>query len=59
MISAGHRWADIAGYTLPQLEAFCAAIAAQDRAAMRTALIVARGAKGTKQSFETMLRGLK
>jgi hypothetical protein len=48
----------VRGYTLAQVEAFLTAVDGEEKAAMRRALIVARGAKGKPDAFRRMLREL-
>ncbi|MDU9400795.1 hypothetical protein [Pseudomonas sp. zfem003] len=57
LISAGHTWADIQTYTLPQIEAFAAALHEDSRAAALLDLQVARAARCEK-GYKTLQKEL-
>ena len=44
------------GYTLPQVEAFLAAVADEEKAAARMAMIIARAAQAEGKDFKKMLK---
>jgi hypothetical protein len=55
LIGAGHQ--NIGDYTLPQVEAFIAAIDRQARESTRTDLIVARAAQADGKDFKRIMKG--
>lgn len=56
LIGAGHQWAAAQQYTLPQIEAFLAAIDKEDRARNCMALIVARAAQSDPAQFKKVMK---
>ena len=56
LISNGHSWAQAQLYTLPQIEAFLDAIADEEKAANRMALIISRASQAEGKAFNKMLK---
>ena len=58
LVSAGHRLADIKGYSLDQIALFARAHTALSRRRLRDELIVARGAQAPEKGFAKLLDAL-
>ncbi|WP_445938657.1 hypothetical protein [Pseudomonas sp.] len=58
LIGAGHCAALIGDYTLPQIEAFMAAVDTEERQRDRVSLILARAATAEAKQFQKIVKGL-
>ena len=58
LISCGHTWADVQGYSLGQIQAFTAAVCTAERAQMRNAMIAARAAQAEGKDFKKLMKDL-